>query len=206
MYTNEAGRDKEIKRKREIPGFCFPTQMDYKHQTDTVCHLLLLNTGWAQSAKRWRDLETEATRWLPHLVVTDNRCSPRHRRALVLIGMCTTAMCSYSIHIGLVFIHKNPSLFICRHLDLFPLAVDIPRVITLFGTPARPNPTTNPLLRQILPFLLCFVLFTRSIPSLCRCLVSEQNFNYSSMNFYLENYNFQIFLLASFAHKFLDNS
>lgn len=76
MYTNEAGRDKEIKRKREIPGFCFPTQMDYKHQTDTVCHLLLLNTGGAQSAKRWRDLETEATRWLPHLVVTDNRCSP----------------------------------------------------------------------------------------------------------------------------------
>lgn len=131
---------------------------------------------------------------------------PWHRRALVLIGMCTTAMCSYSIHIGLVFIHKNSSLFICRHLALFPLAVDIPRVITLFGTPARPNPTPNPLLRQILPFLLCFVLFTRSIPSLCSCLVNELNFNYSSMNFYLENYNFQIFLLASFAHKILDNS
>lgn len=129
---------------------------------------------------------------------------PWHRRALVLIGMCTTAMCSYSIHIGLVFIHKNSSLFICRHLALFPLAVDIPRVITLFGTPARPNPTPTPSLEKFFPFF--YVLFTKSIPSFCRCLVNEQNLNYSSMNSYLESYNFQIFLLASFALKFLDNS
>lgn len=117
--------------------------------------------------------------------------------------MCTTAMCSYSIHIGLVFIHKNPSLFICRHLALFPLAVDIPRVITLFGTPARPNPTPNPLLKQILPFLLCFVLFTRSIPFLCRCLVNELNFNYSSMNFYLKIITFKSFYLPVLHINFL---
>lgn len=176
--------------------------MDYKHQTDTVCHLLLLNTGWAQSAKRWRDLETEATRWLPHLVVTDNRCSPLTQEGPGI---------DWNVYYCNVFLFNTHrpgvhSLFICRHLALFPLAVDIPRVITLFGTPARPNPTPNPLLKQILPFLLCFVLFTRSIPFLCRCLVNEQNVNYSSMNSYLESYNFQIFLLASFAHKFLDNS
>lgn len=122
---------------------------------------------------------------------------PLHSRALVLIGMCTTAMCSYSIHNGLVFIHKNSSL-LCRHFDLFPLAVDIPRVITLFGTAVRPTPTPN-----LLPSpSLYVVLFTRSIPSLCRLLVHEQVFNYSIMNSYKESYNFQIFIFACFAHKF----
>lgn len=106
-------------------------------------------------------------------------------------------MCSYSIHNGLVFIHKNSSL-LCRHFDLFPLAVDIPRVTTLFGTAVRPIPTPN-----LLPSpSLYVVLFTRSIPSLCRLLVHEQVFNYSIMNSYKESYNFQIFIFACFAHKF----
>lgn len=49
---------------------------------------------------------------------------------------------------------------------------------------------------------LYVVLFTRSIPSLCRLLVHEQVFNYSIMNSYKESYNFQIFIFACFAHKF----
>lgn len=139
MYITEAGRDKEIKRKERFLASVFQHRWitSIRLTQSAICSYLTLAEPSLPNAGV--TLRLRPPGGSPIWLLRTTGALPWHSRALVLIGMCTTAMCSYSIHNGLVFIHKNSSL-LCRHFDLFPLAVDIPRVITLSGTAVRPTP------------------------------------------------------------------